>query len=137
MATNRSLAGSKTRANHVPLRLGTRSFVVTSGLFLKLGLVTALLPAAVAVALSGGVAEWYTKLIQPGLLLVCCLLSLWTAMMYRSHLRQAFLFLSAFLFSYGLVNITPLVDKLRDASGDSFLTVTPAAQKGGEFRVRE
>lgn len=96
---------------------------MTSGLFLRLSLTVALIPAAVAVALSGEAAARYTKLAQPGLLFASCALSLWVAMMYRADLRRAFLFLSAFLFLYALVNINPLVEQMQKALGDDFLTL--------------
>ena len=96
---------------------------MTSALFLGLGLAAALLPAAVAVALSGEAAAWYNKVVQPGLLLASSLLSLWASTMYRSHLRQAFLFLAGFLLSYGVVNITPLLEEMREALDGNFLTV--------------
>lgn len=95
---------------------------MTSRLFLAISLPLALIPAAIAVVLSGEAASSYTKLLQPGVLLVGCLLSLWVAMMYRADLRRAFLFLSAFLLLYGLVNITPLVEETRNALKDNFLT---------------
>ena len=50
-------------------------------------------------------------------------LSLWVAQMYRRDLRRSFLFLSLFLFLYGLVNTAPLVDEMRKALGENFLTV--------------
>ena len=96
---------------------------MTSGRFLILSLPVALIPAAVAVALSGEAAAWYTKLVEPGLLLVSCLLSLWVAMMYRTDLRRAFLFLAGFLLLYGLASTTPLAEQTQKALGDDFLTL--------------
>ncbi|MBI4200176.1 MAG: hypothetical protein HY535_06865 [Chloroflexi bacterium] len=101
---------------------------MTSGLFLAIALPLAVIPAAIAVVLSGEAASSYTKLLQPGVLLVGCLLSLWVAMMYRADLRRAFLFLAAFLLLYGLVSTAPLVEQLAKALADNFLTFLIAWQ---------
>ncbi|MDO8751108.1 MAG: hypothetical protein Q7K03_08200 [Dehalococcoidia bacterium] len=108
---------------------------MTSGLFLRLSLTVAVIPAAIAVALSGEAAAQYTKLVQPALLLVSCLLSLWVALMYRTDLRRAFLFLSAFLLLYGLVNINPLVEQAQKALGDDFLTLVISWQVADYFML--
>ena len=96
---------------------------MTSQRFLRIALPALLVPAALAVLLPTEAGAWYAKMAQPGLLFANSLLSLWVALMYRAALRRAFLFLSAFLLSYGLVGTAPLIEQMREALGDNFLTV--------------
>ncbi len=96
---------------------------MTSRLFLIIGISAAVIPAAVAVALSERAATLYTEVLQPGILLLSCPLAVWVARMYRKDLRWAFIFLSVFLLSYGFANITPLTDKMAATLGGNFLTV--------------
>ncbi len=92
-------------------------------MFLAIALPLALVPAALAAALSGEAAARYTKVLQPALLLLSSALALWVALMYRSDLKRAFLLLAVYLLSYGVLGITPLVEAMRDAMKDNFLTV--------------
>ena len=96
---------------------------MTSGRFLRYGVLLALAPAILAVALSGRAGVAFTSILHPALVFVCALLSLWVANMYRSDLRRAFLLLSTFFTSYGLANVDAFVAQLRTAMGDAFLGV--------------
>jgi hypothetical protein len=104
--------------------------VLTSGRFMGIAMLLALAPAGIAVALSGKPAEIYTKALHPGLLVLGGTLAVWTGAMYRKDLRRAFWCLAVFLYSYGLLNISPFIQVLQSVLGEpslppmlNFLTV--------------
>lgn len=94
---------------------------MTSTRILLLGSVAGLVVAAVAVALPPDAGGWYSKILQPGLLIASGLLAWWVAPMYRGDMRRVFLLLGTFLVLYSLVSIEPLVDAARDGLGGNFL----------------
>ncbi len=101
---------------------------MTSARFLRLAIPAAAGPALLAVALQGAPALWYTGIVYAGSLFASAVLSLWVAAIYRSHLKRAFLYLTGYFFTYGLIT-TPLVTVfLARSLGDNFLTVLLAWQ---------
>lgn len=96
---------------------------MTSARFLRWALLAALAPALLALVLPSSLAEWYTKILEPGLLFASFGMALWVASIYRSYLKLAFYFLAGFLASYGAVNVTPFTELLAKNLGSAFLTV--------------
>ena len=101
---------------------------MTSGRLIVASAPIGVLVAAVALLAPSDAASWYAKTAQPGLLIAASLLALWVSPMYRGDMRRIFLFLSAFLLLYGLVNVAPAVEWASDSLGANFLRTLLAYQ---------
>jgi len=101
---------------------------MTTNKMLLLGIPVGLFLAGLALLIPLPAAFWYIMVAQPALLLLGSVLALWVAPMYRGDMKNVFLFLSAFLLFYGVVNITPLADSAADALGGQFFKALLAYQ---------
>ena len=101
---------------------------MTTNRVLQLGFLAGVVLAALAVLLPSSAATPYTKVVQPGLVLLGSALAFWVGPMYRGAMGRAFFLIGGFLLLYGLVAITPLVDAARDGLGDNFLKALIAYQ---------
>lgn len=88
---------------------------------LALGILGALVLALLAPVLGDNGGAGYSEVVQPGLLFLASVLSLRVSFMYRSLMRRLFTFLAVFLFLFGLVTVTSLVDEVAMALDDNFL----------------
>ncbi|NQW17812.1 MAG: hypothetical protein HQ478_10045 [Chloroflexi bacterium] len=101
---------------------------MTSSKFLVLGIIAALLIAAVILVLPDGAASNYAEHGQPIFMFMSAALALSVAGMYRGDMRRVFLLLTGFLFFYGLFNISWLVDQAFEVLDEQFFKALLAYQ---------